>query len=288
MIPSDVRLVPAGSAGWDVLAEAQNQGFSDYPVPVRTTAFQLQELLEAWDIDLSGSVLALTGNSRPVGIGWLGVRELRGWIGGFAVVPGWRRQGVGRAMLGWLIEAARQRRLTSITLEVFTENAPAIALYQAGGFRVQRELLTWERSPEMGSLPVPPAKAEPIAPQTLVSRFDAWHAEPPCWRQELRSLLPRLGMCTGWVIRRAGQPIAYALTIARGRQLDLVDVGITPGPEGLSAARTLLQSLQLLHMDCTLTLSHVPANDPLNRALAALGFRVTLRLHEMRLDLSSR
>ncbi len=283
----NVRLASADTADWELLAEAQSRGLSDAPMPAHGTAAQLRELLAAWDVDLSGSVLALADEVRPVGIGWLGVRGAHGWIGGFAIAPEWRRQGIDRAMLGWLIEAARQRRLTSITLEVFAENGPAIARYQAGGFRVRRELLTWERSPEMGTLPVPSARAEPVAPQRLVSRFDTWHAEPPCWRQELRSLLPRLDTYAGWVVTRARKPVAYALTRARGRQLEVVDVGISPGSEGLLAARALLQSLQLLHMDSTLALSHIPAGDPLNRVLAALGFQVTLRLYEMGLDLSS-
>lgn len=287
MIPFDVRLTSADTADWKLLAEAQNQGLSEYPVPAHMTASQWRELLAAWDVDLSGSVLALTGSGQLVGMGWLGIREPRGWIGGFAIAPGWRHGGVDRAMLSQLIEAARQRRLATVTLEVSTENAPAIALYRAGGFRVQRELLTWERSPEMGSLPVPPTRAERADPQMLLSYFDAWHSEPPCWQQERRSLLPWLEMYTGWVVARGGGPTAYALTSARGRQLELVDVGVAPGPEALSAVRALLQSLQLLHMDYTLTLPHLPAGDPLNRALAALGFQVTLRLYEMRLDLSS-
>ncbi|MCS7219850.1 MAG: GNAT family N-acetyltransferase [Anaerolineae bacterium] len=287
MIPPNVRLASADAADWDILAELQNQGFSEYPVSARITASEWRELLAAWDVDLSSSVLALTSSDQPVGMGWLGVRGPRGWIGGFAVAPGWRRRGIGRAMLGWLVEAARQRRLATVTLEVLTENAPAIALYQASSFRVQRELLTWERSPEMGSLPVPPMRAERADPWTLLSYFDAWHSEPPCWQQEQRSLLPQLEMYTGWVITRAGKPTAYALTNASSQQLELVDVGVAPGPEAVSAARTLLQSLQLLHMDYTLTFHHLPAGDPLNRVLAALGFQVILRLYEMRLDLSS-
>ena len=287
MIPSNVHLIPADTADWNLLTEAQNQGFSDCSaVPFHTTVCQLQELLEAWDVDLSGSVLALTKEERPVGIGWLGVREARGWIGGFAVIPEWRRQGIGRAMLNWLIKAAQQRHLNFVTLEVSEENRPAIALYQASGFRIQRELLSWERSPEMGTLPVPPMKAERASPQALLSYFNAWHFEPPCWQQEPKSLQARLKRCAGWVIAYAGEPVAYALTSAHGQQLEIIDTGAAPDPEVLSLMRALLQSLQLLHMDYTLTLSNIPANDPLNRVLAALGFQVTLRLYEMRLDLS--
>ena len=287
MIPSNVHLIPADTANWKLLIEAQNQGFSDYStVPFHPTACQLQELLEAWDVDLSGSVLALAEEERPVGIGWLGVRKARGWIGGFAVISEWQGQGVDQAILNWLIRAAQQRHLNFVTLEVSEENRPAISLYQASGFHVQRKLLSWKRSPEMGTLPVPPMKVERVNPQILVSYLNAWHFEPPCWQQEPRSLQARLKTCAGWVIACAGEPVAYALTSVHGQQLEIIDIGAAPDPEALLVLRALLQSLQLLHMDCTLTLNNIPANDPLNRVLAALGFQVILRLYEMRLDLS--
>ncbi len=83
----------------------------------------------------------------------------------------------------------------------------------------------------------------------------------------------------------AGRPVAYALTLGQADQLTLVDIGISPEINVRSAARPLLQSLQLLHMDSVLILHNQPAGDPLNHVLAALGFRVDRRQYEMRLAL---
>ncbi|NOZ28206.1 MAG: GNAT family N-acetyltransferase [Chloroflexi bacterium] len=281
----DVRLVTAAMVTWDVLVQALNRGYSDYFETVHTTVRQLQRMTAAWDVDLEGSAVALSGDGEPIGVGLLGLRGGRAWIGGLAVVPEWRRQGLGRALLDRLIAAAHERRARHITLEVLCENEPAIALYRSAGFYVRRELLSWERSPEVGTLPVPAARAAPVEAASLIADFDAWHAQPPCWQRELRSLRPFLRRLDGWALMEAGRPVAYALTLGQADQLTLVDIGISPEINVRSAARPLLQSLQLLHMDSVLILHNQPAGDPLNHVLAALGFRVDRRQYEMRLAL---
>ena len=52
------------------------------------------------------------------------------------VHPGRLRQGLGRAVVSALLEAAREDGLTKATLEVESGNAAALALYEALGFRV--------------------------------------------------------------------------------------------------------------------------------------------------------
>lgn len=53
-----------------------------------------------------------------------------------AVHPGWRRQGIGRTLLGGVLDDARRRRLRLVVLEVRPSNTEARTLYEALGFRV--------------------------------------------------------------------------------------------------------------------------------------------------------
>ncbi len=281
-----VRYAPASELSWVALAELINRAFRQYLQPVYTDSAQLRNQVAAWDIDLDSSLVIFHGRREPIGVGLLGVRGRRGWISGFAIVPEWRRRGLGRSLLQRLIERARARAVTSLTLEVLVDNAPAIALYRSAGFRIQRELLSWERSPEGGALPVPAWKAAPGDPMALTADFDAWHAERPCWQQEKASLQPFLHRLQGWVLMWEQHPVAYALTQRGARQLVLADVGLAPGASARAVLRPLLQDLQLRHLNLTMALSNWPASDPLNRVLAALGFRVRLRQYEMRLELS--
>jgi GNAT superfamily N-acetyltransferase len=276
-----VQWQSASALSWDALADVVNRGYAGYFMPIHITPVHLQEMAIAWDIDLVSSPVALDANGQPVAIGLLGVRGDRGWIGAVAVAPTWRRHGIGRALVSRLIEAARACHLTSLTLEALIVNVPAIALYEAAGFRRQRELLSWERAPEMGALPVPDVKAERAVPHTLVADFAAWHATMPCWQADLPSLRARLNDCAGWVAREHGEPVAYALVAAQGDQVALLDVGVAPGRDARTTPRSLLQAIQLLHMDARLSLINLPAEDRLSRALAALGFRVYARQIEM-------
>jgi ribosomal-protein-alanine N-acetyltransferase len=57
-------------------------------------------------------------------------------ITNIAVHPSFRRQGVGRALLGGVLDDARERRLRLVVLEVRPSNTEARTLYERFGFRV--------------------------------------------------------------------------------------------------------------------------------------------------------
>lgn len=59
----------------------------------------------------------------------------RAYIYAFGVLPEWRRRGVGRGTLACACDVLAAEGFARVALEVETENAPAVALYQAMGFR---------------------------------------------------------------------------------------------------------------------------------------------------------
>ena len=58
-----------------------------------------------------------------------------GHITNVAVSPEYRRKGVGKAIVGTLIEVAEENGLNSFTLEVRESNLPAQGLYEQFGFK---------------------------------------------------------------------------------------------------------------------------------------------------------
>jgi ribosomal protein S18 acetylase RimI-like enzyme len=56
---------------------------------------------------------------------------------GMAVLPEARRRGGGRTLLEAAIEHARASGSHKLSLEVWTDNAPAISLYASAGFEVE-------------------------------------------------------------------------------------------------------------------------------------------------------
>ena len=57
-------------------------------------------------------------------------------ITNIAVRPDRRRRGLGRMLLGGILDEARQRRIRQVVLEVRPSNAEARTLYESFGFRV--------------------------------------------------------------------------------------------------------------------------------------------------------
>jgi ribosomal protein S18 acetylase RimI-like enzyme len=62
-------------------------------------------------------------------------------IGGLAVDPERQRVGAGRALVDAAVELARTRGARKLSLRVLGPNAPARALYEARGFRVEGVLV---------------------------------------------------------------------------------------------------------------------------------------------------
>ena len=61
-----------------------------------------------------------------------------GYVSVLAVVPGWRRRGVARALLGSAVAYLRSLGLAAVEVDAFTDAGPAVALYRACGFEVLR------------------------------------------------------------------------------------------------------------------------------------------------------
>ncbi|MEM1767369.1 MAG: ribosomal protein S18-alanine N-acetyltransferase [Candidatus Bathyarchaeia archaeon] len=62
----------------------------------------------------------------------------KGHIVSIAVLPGYRRKGIGQALIGKAIEGMRKYNAKQCFLEVRVSNTPAISLYKKMGFEISR------------------------------------------------------------------------------------------------------------------------------------------------------
>ena len=110
---------------------------------------------EPWDADALERILALSGGfafcawraGSPVA--FVLVRDLGGEceILSIGVVPESRRRGIGRALLGAVLDEAERRGSDSVVLEVACDNDPARQLYAEFGFTaVGRRPLYYSRA----------------------------------------------------------------------------------------------------------------------------------------------
>lgn len=278
-----IGLVPASRLSLGELTAVLNAGYADYYVPAHQTEAQVARSLRAWDIDLDGSTVACAGGTA-VGIVLLGVRGSRGWVGSLAVVPAWRRKGIGQRLMVHVQALARTRGLATLDLEVLTRNAPALALYLALGFSIQRELLVWQRPAAQGALPDPFMKPQPVEPAWAVAQSPSWHNTSPCWQRDAASLRQLVADVQAVAITD-DEGVLQAYCLFRGPEVDqlrVLDVGAAPGANVRRVGRELLQGFHLRHLDKTVTLVNEPVESSWNPVFAALGYYVVERQHEMR------
>jgi len=128
--------VEDASAAAAVMAAVALEGSigAEPPVDVVRRTAQLCELIDAdppaavWVLDDGGAVAGYAVASvRPGGVLSLAM----------AVVAGARRQGGGRALVQAATDHGRAAGAHKLDLEVWVDNAPAIALYASSGFTVE-------------------------------------------------------------------------------------------------------------------------------------------------------
>ena len=235
-----MTFVPSNRFSDEELAELFTRGYEGYFVPMHVDAGTFRFMVDAWDIDLSRSRVA-----PGKGLCNLAVRGGRGWIGGLGVVPGSRREGLGRALMEAVLELAPP----TVTLEVLEQNEPAIRLYEALGFERTRVLEVW-------SLPaVAEVEARAVEPAPLGQ-------DDLPWQREDASLPPggyeRLELEGGAILLRNGSVL----------QLE---------------ARDEDTAVALLSRGTKLSYVNVPEGDVASAALCRLGGELRLRQHELRL-----
>jgi ribosomal-protein-alanine N-acetyltransferase len=97
----------------------------------------------AWDEAAFAALLALPGRraliataaGEPVGLAVVGIAADEAELLSLAVLPAWRRRGVGRALVAAALARAAASGAARLFLEVGEANAPARRLYAGLGFR---------------------------------------------------------------------------------------------------------------------------------------------------------
>lgn len=91
--------------------------------------FATEESAVAWVVDDDGRVVGTVGmhDSGPPGVVALGM----------ALLPEARGRGLGRVLLDAVLEHARAHDAHKVELEVWPDNARAVALYARAGFQVE-------------------------------------------------------------------------------------------------------------------------------------------------------
>lgn len=295
----------------DVLREGFEHQWSVSSGPVNSTLATgicsytpqvFQDFLQCSGIiaeDCAVLVVGEGGRARGSGAALLAVQKDASWCGGLYVAPAYRGQGWAKRLMEQIQRRAVEREASHLQVEVLAWNQRARSFYHQLGYQEQRELLSWERDPRQGPLPLPFERLEEADPAQILQNFYHWHKLAMPWQRRAPTLHRYLEHCSALPDGRAsanqigltipakdGAPVAYALVESRSAErLHILDMAVDPNADLLDAGRPLVQALQLRYLDATLCLVNEPADSHLNRIFASFGFRVTARQYELTLDL---
>lgn len=279
---ASITYCPAAEIDFDAFTAAFNRAYSDYYVPISMNPLTFRSLISRDDLSLESSIAALDGDTI-VGMGMLGIRKSRGWIGGMGVIPEYRRQGIGRQIMRSLLENAHKHALAEVRLEVIEANTGAYALYQQLGFVDNRYLLILERDPA----PPPEAsqdyRVESYPPEDLLVYYTNFHdASSNCWQRDLPSLQALTRHVDGWAALKNDTIVGYVIGWADDHGVRIIDIATAPHNNRTEVAQTLMAALHQQSPGTEGSLYNLAQDDPALSAFKAGGYIVTFRQIEMR------
>ncbi|MGO9836714.1 MAG: GNAT family N-acetyltransferase [Polyangiaceae bacterium] len=132
-----LTVLPLGRT--DLVGLAQCMAIDADVFPYSSIPLGLQAGVHIW-------VARADDGARVVGFVAASARALSFYVHGLAVTPSDRRRGTGRALLDACVAGARGHRLSRVVLHVGTGNQAAVALYEAAGFVVRRQVVDFYRA----------------------------------------------------------------------------------------------------------------------------------------------
>lgn len=120
-----IEYVPMNREHVSQIAELEKLCFS-MPWSENSIAGELNNALALWIVAVDGNKVA----------GYIGSQAVMGEADmmNVAVLPEYRRSGIGRELVMKLVDALKQKDNYCLTLEVRVSNTPAIRMYEALGF----------------------------------------------------------------------------------------------------------------------------------------------------------
>jgi GNAT superfamily N-acetyltransferase len=239
-------------------AELFTAAYEGYVMPMLIDEASLAWMQEKFDFDLDASRIAYR-DGDPVGLANLAVRGRDAWIGGVGVVASARRAGVGEALMRAVHEEARSRGVERAWLEVIVENTSAFALYEKLGYELVQDVEVWT---------LPAAEGEHAGREVPVSEVKAQLPERHVPWQRADGTLSHYDDVRG-LVTESGAMLFCVRSSAQLQQY-------AGEPEPLLRALRTFGDVYVLNL---------PVDDPAAAVLRELGGSVTVRQHEMLLEL---
>lgn len=258
------------------IANAFNEAFSDYLVPISLSADDLQTKMTAENTKPEFSAGAFS-NGKLVGFILIGIDNETAYNGGTGVIPAFRGQNLTRRMYDFLFPVLAENGITNHLLEVITENEKAIPVYEKIGFEKARILICYKGKvlPKNSSS----VAIKPIAFEDF-SRF--WDFKPTY--QNATEAITRTANHHQTLGAFADEKlIGYITFIENAGRVKQFAVSTEYRKNGIG--RQLFLAAQEIIGDKFISVTNVENSDKSNIFLRKIGLEITVQQHEMTLYL---
>ncbi|MEO0562470.1 MAG: GNAT family N-acetyltransferase [Chloroflexota bacterium] len=279
-----VELVPASTVDFHQFTATLNRAYADYFIPLNMTPDELRVRVLQDDIKL-GLSCAATHQAGLVGVAMLAQRGVTGWIGGVGVVPRWRGSGIGRRIMVYVIDRAREAGIAHVQLEVITANRRAHALYDSLGFEPSRLLHVAEGIPNTRLVPRGYSYQRMEVANALPYQNEFHTTELP-WQRSQKAVRAMASQLEAFGAYRDGELLAYTIGVFRMGVIRYVDLAHSQQHgEGHEALRGLVLYLHSRFPAVQGGIINIPEKDPAWSVLSVLGYTPHLSQMEMTLAL---
>lgn len=224
--------VPALQFSMPALSSIFVRAFEGYFITFPDDPGVLEYLVRCEGLSLKRSKVALAGG-EPVAVGFVSVRGATSRLAGLGVASAHRRSGIGRKLMGLLLEEARAREDERMLLEVVEENERAVVLYEQFGFARTRRLLGFD-----GFVAAEAARLESCSIEAVAALL---HEGLP-WQAGVTTVR---NLATPNRAVRLGS--AFAVVAADDDFVRLRTIAVEPGARRQGAATRLLRAIAAAH-----------------------------------------
>jgi ribosomal protein S18 acetylase RimI-like enzyme len=273
----EIQVVRLAQERLDELIDAQNEIFSDYIIPMKSSKQFFIDFQNSVGGDMRNVIVALSdkhiiGYVNPV------VDGREGWIGGVGVIPSARGKGVGKMLMTAAEDFCREKGVSEVFLEVIEGNLRAQRLYEKLGYSATRKYLTAEGRPArfegFGTMPIKANMSEVLALHERSYKDTCWQ------RRKIESVVhsARGAECYkvdgGFVLVRTVETSGF-----------IPFLGVVPEKRGTGIGTALAKFALSRLWDqgaFKVALYNVNEDLPTSRLLDKFDMKVTLKQNEMR------
>ena len=238
-----------------------------YPDEPAMTAERLKEQMTLFDVRPGNCMVALE-RQQPVGVVVSTRRDSGVWIQALGCQPAFQRRGIASQLVEALLRKIAIQRAPLVTVDVSTNNTPALRFFEAADFTVRGRYVCYQGF--VTEMPGIPGRIEAVPPPDLLAYYAPFHTTPACWERNAASLARYGTLPQGYAY--------YAQSTVQGYLIHwgntILDLAMAPHVDAEQVSAALLGRMRTAGY-AHATLAKVPEGEPVGLVLARLGFTPT-------------